>query len=113
MGLNWQVAAAPETDEYQERITLSYRRAEIAQQHARDIKLSAEIRNAFAQEAGATFGACIEVHSASDINMWERTRIAAVQDLPVVGGIYRYESGDIKTVLYAIGERTRARILTE
>lgn len=112
MGLNDKSVADAEADHYRERITVSFRRAEIAQR-ATDSKFYAEIRKAFAQEARATFGACIEVHSASDINMWERTRIAAVQDLPVVGGIYRYESGDVKTVLYVIVERTRARILTE
>lgn len=106
-------ATQEESDGHRERITASYRRAETAQQRSRGTKFYAEVRSAFAQEARTTFGACLEVHSASDINMWERTRITAIEDLPVVNGLYRYESGDTKTVLYVLVERARARILTE
>lgn len=100
-------------DHHRERITALYRRADIAQEHTRGTRLFDEVRAAFVQGARATFGACIEVQSASDANMWERTRVATIENLPVVGALYRYESGDAKTVLYVIVERTRARILTE
>jgi hypothetical protein len=102
-----------ESDSHRERIMALYERAEMAQQHAKGTQMSAEVRTSFAQQANATFGACIEVQSASDVSMWERSRVAGIADLPVVGGSYRYESGDTKTVLYVIVERARARILTE
>jgi hypothetical protein len=100
-------------DHQRERITALYQRAESAQQHTRGTQLFAEVRTAFARQTRATFGACIEVQSASDESMWERTRVAAIKDLPVVGGFYHYGSGDTKAVLYVIVERARARILTD
>jgi len=100
-------------DPQRERITALYRRAEIAQEHTKGTPLFSEVRTAFARAARGTFGACLEVQSASDVSMWERTRISAIEELPQVGGFYHYGSGETKAVLYVIVERVRARILTD
>ena len=105
--------AFPKIDYHRERVTAMYQRSWTAQQKARASGVSGPLFADFVRAAASPFGVHTETQSASDAGLWHRERLRDIKQLPQIGDVHRYVTGERRKVLFVVFERNRLQVLTD
>ncbi len=105
--------AVPKVDYHRERIMAMYQRSWTAQQKAKASGASGPLFADFARAAASPFGVHSETQSASDAGLWHRERLRDIKNLPQIGDVHHYVTGERRKVLFVVFERNRLQVLTD
>src|ERR1700761_9724673 len=105
--------AVSEVDYHSKRLTTMYQRTWSAQEKTRASGAFGAVFADFVSGVASPFGVHIETQSASTAELWHRGRLRDIRNLPVIGDVHRYATGECRKILFVLFERNRLRVLTD
>jgi hypothetical protein len=105
--------SASDPDYRGSRLKTMYQRTWSAQEKTRASGAFGAVFADFVSGVASPFGVHTETQSASNGELWHRGRLRDIRNLPVIGDVHRYATGECRKVLLVLFERNRLRVLTD
>ncbi|HTV09767.1 MAG TPA: hypothetical protein VMD97_12055 [Candidatus Aquilonibacter sp.] len=106
-------SAVAETDFRRQRLMSMFQRSWSDQEKIKASGAFGSVFADFVKCVASPFGVHTETQSASDAGLWHRDRLRDIKQLPLIGDVHRYVTGESHKVLFVLFERNRLRVLTD